>query len=242
MIRIVKFFKDALLFIPVTMIFIPFSKLFLFLAYFNKLLIWMYSNKNKFSYSDFFSPIRNYEKRYKLYEFVLNHLKLQEDEIIYMEFGVATGVSFRWWLEHNNNKNSLFYGFDTFEGLPENWGGFYSQGDMTADVPIVNDKRGSFIKGLFQDTLCQFLDDNKTNWSLNTTKVIHMDADLYSATAFTLSQLYPFLKKGDIILFDEFNVALHEFKAYKEFVDTFYIKLQPIAAVNNFYQTAFMVE
>jgi ASC-1-like (ASCH) protein len=69
-----------------------------------------------------------------------------------------------------------------------------------------------------------------------------MDADLYSATIFTLSQLYPYIKKGDIILFDEFNVPLHEFKAYKEFIEAFYIKLKPVAAVNNFYQTAFVVE
>ena len=31
-----------------------------------------------------------------------------------------------------------------------------------------------------------------------------MDADLYSATLFTLTSFAPFLKKGDIILFDEF--------------------------------------
>jgi hypothetical protein len=69
-----------------------------------------------------------------------------------------------------------------------------------------------------------------------------MDADLYSATLFALSQLYPFLRKGDIILFDEFNVPMHEFKAYKEFTASFYVKLKPVAAVNNFYQAAFVVE
>jgi O-methyltransferase len=55
-----------------------------------------------------------------------------------------------------------------------------------------------------------------------------MDADLYSATIFTLSQLYPFLHKGDIIMFDEFNVAMHEFKAYDEFTSNFYINLSPL--------------
>ena len=73
-------------------------------------------------------------------------------------------------------------------------------------------------------------------------KIIHLDADLYSATIFTLSQLYPFLKRGDFILFDEFNVPLHEFKAYDDFISSFYVKLKPIGAVNNFYQTAFVVE
>jgi signal peptidase I len=55
-------------------------------------------------------------------------------------------------------------------------------------------------------------------------------------------QLYPYLQKGDLIFFDEFSVPTHEFKAFDEFTQTCYIKLKPIAAVNNFYQTAFVVE
>lgn len=204
--------------------------------------MWIYANKKQFLYSDFFSPIRNYEKRYRLYDFVMNHFKMHTTQIIYLEFGVASGASFKWWLHNNKHEHSLFFGFDTFEGLPEDWGGFYSKGDMSSDVPKMEDKRGTFLKGLFQNTLCPFLNSNRNILLADSTRIIHMDADLYSATAFTLSQLYPFLKKGDIILFDEFNVAVHEFKAYKEFVDNFYIKLKPLGAVNNFYQTAFMVE
>ncbi|MEO6556754.1 MAG: class I SAM-dependent methyltransferase [Ferruginibacter sp.] len=242
MLRIFKFLKDLLLFIPLTFIFLPFSRLFIFLTYFNKLLKWIYTSRKDFLYCDYFSPIRKYEKRFMLYDFVLGHFKLEDLQINYLEFGVGTGTSFKWWSEHNRNQNSQFYGFDTFEGLPEDWGGFYSKGDMSSDIPKLDDDRTLFIKGLFQDTLTKFLHENSKILSSNTTKLIHMDADLYSATAFTLSQLYPFLKKGDIILFDEFNVALHEFKAYLEFTENFYIKLKPIAAVNNFYQTAFMVE
>ena len=73
-------------------------------------------------------------------------------------------------------------------------------------------------------------------------KLIHMDADLFSSTIFVLSQLYPYLKNGDIIFFDEFNVANHEFLAFKIFTGSFYVKLRPVGAVNNFYQTAFVVE
>jgi len=50
-----------------------------------------------------------------------------------------------------------------------------------------------------------------------------------------------FLKPGDILFFDEFNVPLHEFKAFKEFTEKFYVKLLPISQVNTFYQVAFMV-
>ncbi len=54
--------------------------------------------------------------------------------------------------------------------------------------------------------------------------------------------IFLLLKKDDIITFDEFSVPMHEFKAFHEFTSNFYIKLKPVAAVNNFYQTAFVVE
>ena len=68
-----------------------------------------------------------------------------------------------------------------------------------------------------------------------------LDADLYSATLYVLTSIAPFLKKDDIILFDEFAVPTHEFKAYYEFVQSFYIKMDLIAAANNYYFSAFKV-
>lgn len=240
--KLIQFLKGLLLFIPVTLIFAPLGKLFMFTTYLNRLILWIIRNKKKLLFSDFYTPFRNYGKRVQLHEFIINHYSLENKPIVYLEFGVASGSSFRWWLNANKHTESHFYGFDTFEGLPENWGMFYTKGDMSSGVPVIDDKRGSFIKGLFQDSLTSFLDKNRE--LLNETrgsKVIHMDADLYSATAFVLSQLYPFLSKGDIILFDEFNVPLHEFKAFHEFTGNFYIQLIPVGAVNNFYQTAFVV-
>lgn len=242
MFRIVKFIKGILLVLPVSLIFYPFSRLFIFLFHFNKMIVWIYQNKKGLLLNDFFSIKRDYSRRYKLYTTLLQHYNLSREAITYLEFGVAHGASFQWWMKENTNPTSRFFGFDTFEGLPENWGGFYSKGDMKADVPQLSDSRGRFIKGLFQDTLNPFIEENRGLLNNAGRKVLHLDADLYSSTLFTLSQLYPFLKKGDIILFDEFNVPLHEFKAYREFTSSFYIKLKPVAAVNNFYQTAFIVE
>jgi len=230
-----------LLVFPVSLFFYPFSRLFIFLYHFNKMIVWIYKNKKGLLLNDFFSIKRDYTKRYKLYETLLQHYQLKQEAVTYLEFGVAHGASFRWWMQENTNSSSSFFGFDTFEGLPENWGGFYAKGDMKADVPQLNDTRGMFIKGLFQDTLNKFIEEKKELLSSANRRMIHMDADLYSATIFALSQLYPFLKKDDIILFDEFNVPLHEFKAFQEFTAAFYVKLKPVAAVNNFYQTAFVV-
>lgn len=240
--KILQFLKGLLLLIPVTLIFAPFSKLFLFITYFNRLVRWTRENKKALLFSDFYTPFRDYGKRIQLYEFIKGHYSLENDRITYLEFGVAAGGSFYWWLGANKHPDSLFYGFDTFEGLPEDWGIFFSKGDMSSNIPVIDDERGTFEKGLFQDTLVPFLVANSALLTdSGARKVIHMDADLYSSTAFVLSQLYPYLSEGDIILFDEFNVPLHEFKAFHEFTSNFYIRLTPVGAVNNFYQTAFVV-
>ncbi len=167
------------------------------------------------------------------------HYQLKDAPIQYLEFGVASGNSFKWWLKESQNPASRFYGFDTFEGLPEAWGVF-AKGDMHSPIPDVNDNRAMFIKGIFQDTMCDFLDEHGNKLKQGK-RVIHMDADIFSATLFALSQLYPYLQKGDIIMFDEFNVYGHEYKAFKLFTECFYINLRLISAQNNFYHAAFEV-
>lgn len=234
-----KFLKDFLLFVPLTYVFRPLSRFFLFIAYFNKLVYWIAKNKKQFVSSDFYSPVRDYAKRYGLYQFVIDHCQCAGEPILYMEFGVAAGTSFNWFLQHNHHSDSRFFGFDTFEGLPEKWGSFYEKGSMRFSMPELTDARGKFEKGLFQDSLPRFIRSNQTLLHSNCRKILLLDADLYSATIFTLSQLYPTLRKGDIILFDEFSVAMHEFKAYLEFTGNFYVTLKPVVAVNNFYQVGF---
>lgn len=241
MISVVRKVKDFLIIVPLTLALKPFSKLFSFIYFFNRLLIFIRVNKSKVEFCDKLSLTRDYSRRYALYKFILEKYELKEAPITYLEFGVSGGYSFKWWVEENKNKNSDFIGFDTFEGLPEKWGAF-SKGAMAANIPVYDDTRVSFEKGLFQETLCPFIEKNKAILLSDNVRVIHMDADLYSATIFTLSQLYPYLKRGDIIMFDEFNVPLHEFRAFDEFTSAFYIKLKPIAAINNFYQTAFVLE
>ncbi|MFI5152755.1 MAG: class I SAM-dependent methyltransferase [Chitinophagales bacterium] len=242
--RLIKFLKDFLLFTGILRILSPFNNLFLFIRNFNKLRQWIGKiDQKSLLINDFYSWKRDYQKRYRLYEAVASHYQLEQREISYLEFGVASGQSFFWWLKKNLNSHSRFWGFDTFEGLPESWGGFYKKGDMAHSMGSLGleDQRARLIKGTFQQTLVSFTQDHRVDLATRQ-KVIHMDADLFSSTLFVLSQLYPFLKKGDIIFFDEFNVANHEFFAYKIFTDSFYIHLKPIGAQNNFYQSAFVVE
>jgi O-methyltransferase len=241
MLRIIKFSKDFLLAVPLLYIFRPLSRVMEFVAYFNKLTVWIRKNKAQMESADFYAPLREYAKREGMYDLINKKFQLNDAPIAYLEFGVSTAVSFKWWLNSNSNPNAQFFGFDTFEGLPEDWG-TYTKGAMSAGIPNVDDKRAVFIKGLFQDTMLDFIQTNKTTLEGNLTKIIHLDADLYTATIYTLSQLYPYMRKGDIIIFDEFSVATHEFKAYDEFVSSFPVKLKPFACTNNFCQMSFVVE
>jgi hypothetical protein len=205
------------------------------LYYLTKFSAWAYQNR-KVAYNDF--PCKwNYFKRNDLYKWVIDHEQLTAP-INYIEFGVAAGHSFKWWLAQNTNSQSKFYGFDTFDGLPEDWGPF-KKGSFSNDnaLPEINDDRGKFFKGLFQQTVPGFLQE----LDVNKRNVLMMDADLYSATLYALTMLSPYLKKGDIIFFDEFVVPTHEFKAYLDFVNSHYINLELIAAANNYYFAAFKV-
>ena len=142
-------------------------------------------------------------------------------------------------MEHISSKEARFYGFDTFSGLPEAWGSF-KKGDMNNgnEPPEIVDHRHAFYQGLFQQTLVPFLKDYKSDRR----KVVHMDADIYSATLYVLTLITPYLRKGDIIMFDEFNVPMHEFRAFKEWSEAFYINYKVLGSVNNFYQMALIIE
>src|SRR5690349_23109707 len=152
---------------------------------------WTITTGKTAPFNDFYRPSRDYGLRYSLYEHVAKSEGLEQAQIDYVEFGVAKGLSFKWWLNKNTNADSRFYGFDTFEGLPEKWGTF-SMGSMSFGVPELNDKRHEFFKGLFQETVFNFLDSNKLNTANR--KVIHLDADLFSSTLFVLTTLHRYLK------------------------------------------------
>lgn len=216
-------------------IFNIFSGFFNNMYHLTKFSKWIAGNR-KVAYNDFPSKW-DYHKRYPMYKWVIDNEGLN-DAINYMEFGVAQGESFRWFLQQNSNPGTGFYGFDTFTGLPEDYGPYKKGAFNNGNKPIdIDDSRGKFYQGLFQQTLPGFLkeiDNSKRN-------VLMMDADLYSSTLYVLTSFAPFLKKGDIIFFDEFAVPTHEFKAFLDFTQSYYINLELIAAANNYYFVAFKV-
>ena len=207
------------------------SKIYIFLGHLAQLSRFVHKHK-KIEYTDFYISKFNYNKREDLFRHVIEKEGL--DDVNYLEFGVSRGKSFRWWSNELKNPNCRFYGFDTFTGLPEDWGPFKA-GDMSNgnEPPEMNDDRCQFYQGLFQQTLVPFL----AEFPNDKRKIIHMDADLYSATLYVLTLMTPYLKPGDIIFFDEFNVPMHEYKAFTEWTNSFYVKYEVVGSVNNFYHT-----
>jgi len=233
---IIRYTKIVFVYLRLHIFFNLFSGLFLNLFYLNKFSSWANKNK-KIAYNDF--PGKwDYNKRYRLYKWVIENESLSTTIINYLEFGVAEGQSFRWFVQQNSNPQSRFYGFDTFTGLPEDFG-VYKKGKFNTNnkVPHIPDSRVKFYQGLFQQTVPGFL----LELNKGVRNVIMLDADLYSATLYTLTRFAPFLKKDDIIFFDEFAVPTHEFKAFYDFLQSYSINLELIAAANNYYFAAFKV-
>jgi O-methyltransferase len=236
--RVIGFLKGMLLFTRIGLVFGFMRRPLQFSYNLIGLARWIRSHGSKASMNDFYRLKRSYHDRENLYQHVIRTENMADEPVHYLEFGVCSGNSFKWWMTTNTNPQSAFWGFDTFEGLPEGWF-LYKKGDMNADVPQLPDARGEFVKGLFQQTLPGFLDEKRDFFRQSQLrKIIHLDADLFSSTVYVLTSLAPFLREGDILLFDEFNVPNHEFAAWEIFVNSFYVDYEVLGAVNNYYQIA----
>ncbi len=139
-----------------------------------------------------------------------------ERPVTYLEFGVASGGTMRAWVELNKHPQSRFHGFDTFEGLPDDWNTRYKRGAFSTHgkLPDIGDDRVELHVGLFQDTLRPFLSVHELRGQL----VVHLDADIYSATLFALTQLDAHMPAGTIVMFDEYQSFLHEFRAWADYL------------------------
>ena len=134
----------------------------------------------------------------------------------YLEFGVFSGTSINFFSK-NINKN--IYGFDSFEGLKEDWlGTSVTKGtfDLKKKIPKLNINVIP-ISGWVQDTLPKFLDEKKPKINF-----VHMDIDTYESSKFVLEKIKPFLIKGSIILFDElYNFEGWDVGEYKALTEVF---------------------
>ncbi|MCE6996914.1 class I SAM-dependent methyltransferase [Saccharothrix sp. S26] len=141
-------------------------------------------------------------------------LGLVEAEGMALEFGVYTGGTLK--LIATAFAGRDVYGFDSFEGLPEDWRNGFPAGLFGMDgLPDVDG--AELVVGWFDDTLPGFLDAHPGPVSF-----LHVDCDLYSSTKTVLDLVGPRLVPGSVIVFDEyFNYPGwqdHEHKAWTEYV------------------------
>ena len=66
------------------------------------------------------SPPITLGHRHEIWEFAVQQLG-PDSEVAYLEFGVAQGASMRFFANSFVNPATRLVGFDSFEGLPEDW-------------------------------------------------------------------------------------------------------------------------
>jgi O-methyltransferase len=162
-----------------------------------------------------------FDSREKVYDY-LNSEVIHGEPIDFLEFGVWEGTSVRYWTKLNPSPASRFVGFDSFEGLPEDWAGSFENVpkgtfDTKGVLPVFDDPRVSLCKGWFQHSLIPFLKTFEPKNRL----VIHCDADLYTSTLYVLCTLDHILKPGTIVMFDEFSSVADEFRALVDYSSSF---------------------
>lgn len=125
-----------------------------------------------------------------------------------LEFGVFKGITIN--ALANARSDLEIHGFDSFEGLPEDWdtGEKYikkEQFDVQGIIPEVPDNV-TLHKGWFDKTVYDYAQTlyHDTDFTLGKTiSFINIDSDLYSSASTVLSCLTDFIGPGTIIRFDE---------------------------------------
>lgn len=169
---------------------------------------------------------------------------IKEGEIL--EFGVFSGGTLNYIASVKTNKT--IYGFDSFEGLPEDWirdensetdKSVYKKGHFETPMPkVLNNVE--LIKGFFDKTLPKWLSQN----NIKQISLLHIDSDLYSSCKTILDELNKYIVQGTIIVFDELcdwsnsgkypNWENGEFKAMNEWIVKYNRKVLPFSGNNSF--------
>jgi Macrocin-O-methyltransferase (TylF) len=159
-------------------------------------------------------------------------VKIAPETGLFAEFGVWRGKTINVIAALVGNQATV-HGFDSFEGLPEDWNGWngkYRKGTfhMKGALPKV---RPNVVlhKGWFDETVPKFAAEHPGT----PVAFLHIDCDLYSSTKAIFDSLGDRLRPGSVIVFDEyFNYAgwrEHEYKAFQELIETRSLRYRYVA-------------
>jgi len=184
--------------------------------------------QSKEYFEEHLDKILLFDTRKSFWTYNLNYLN---KEGVILEFGVFKGHSINFM--SNTLKDKSFFGFDSFEGLQEDWKGSglaKNHFSLEGKLPKVNDNV-NLIGGWFRSTLPQFLKDFNDQICL-----IHIDCDTYESSREVLFMLKDYIDKGTVIIFDEYfgypGWRSGEYKALQEFIIELNINYKYLAISN----------
>lgn len=142
------------------------------------------------------------------------------------EFGVCTGNSTNLIAQKVNPRE--VYGFDSFEGLPDDWviGNIcVPKGFLAVDSGRLQfEPNVRLVKGFFNESLPRFMQEKSEPIAF-----LHIDCDTYQSTVDILKYTSPRFQVGTIIVFDEIlgdMGAENEMKALWEYLQTSQIEFE----------------
>jgi hypothetical protein len=149
----------------------------------------------------------------------------------YLEFGTFRGQSFTAFFraaEKYGLQDMRFFGFDSFEGLPETptcgppkpggspaafaAGNYACSQDEFEDMLTKNDvdmSRVRLIPGFYSESLTESL---KAELSIDVAGIVNVDCDIYESTVDVLSFITGYLRTGSLLLFDDWLAYAHPFR------------------------------
>jgi hypothetical protein len=157
---------------------------------------------------------------------------------MYCEFGVYTGTTINYIA---SRVQGLVHGFDSFEGLPEDWRAGFAAGTFAIKgLPRVR-PNVRLYKGWFKDTLPVFKKDHPEPLAFG-----HLDADLYVSTKDVFDALGDHIVPGTVLQFDEFfnypGWQEGESKAFLEFCQARSAEIEYIGYVPDNEQVAIRIK
>jgi hypothetical protein len=147
---------------------------------------------------------------------------------IAMEFGVFQGITLKHIARAIGPQRRLT-GFDTFQGLPEDWGELLPKGTFATGMPSLEEYANVDLEvGRIEETLPAFLARVPTAVSL-----LHIDVPYCGINMFILERVLPRMPEGAVIVFDEYygyaSYEEHEFRAWQETRSRFALVASPMA-------------
>lgn len=146
-----------------------------------------------------------------------------------LEFGVWNGRSINYMADVR--PDATFFGFDSFEGLPEAWIANHPAGHFKTDETKLKVRPNVRLwKGWFKDSLPLY----KKTKPAGRIQGVHIDCDLGSSTRTVLDELtVEIIEDKPLLLFDEFynyeGYEAHEFQAFLDWSNRYGVKFEVVA-------------